>query len=80
MPLDAFRAVDSYVLLGDPGSGKTRALEKEALESAGLFISARDFLTLEPRDEWKSQTLFIDGLDETRAGDGDKRSALDRVR
>lgn len=74
-----FRGVDAYVLLGDPGAGKTTLFKQEADDSGGLYISARDFLTFN-RDEWRGRTLFIDGLDETRAGKEDVRTPLDTIR
>lgn len=75
-----FRGADAYVLLGDPGAGKTTLFEQEALDSDGLYLSARDFLTFNRIDEWQGKTLFIDGLDETRAGKGDARTPLDAIR
>lgn len=83
-PLSAFRDVPAYVLLGDPGSGKTTEFEREseALGDAGLLLSARDFVTFDPDDhpEWRNKTLFVDGLDEMRAGAVDARSTLDEIR
>ncbi|MDE2987125.1 MAG: hypothetical protein OXT70_03610 [Chloroflexota bacterium] len=35
---------------------------------------------LEQHQEWRGKTLFIDGLDEVRAGSTDARSALDEIR
>ena len=83
-PLESFRSSYAYVLLGDPGSGKSTAFEVEAGaagENAEL-ISARDFITFnaDRHPEWKDKTLFIDGLDEVRLSSGDKREALDKVR
>ena len=83
-PLAAFRDAEAFVLLGDPGAGKTTEFEREA-ESLGddaLCLPARDFLAFaETRaGEWSGKTLFIDGLDEVRAGAGDPRSPLDEVR
>ena len=83
-PLAAFRDAGAFVLLGDPGAGKTREFrrEVEALGADALFLSARDFLTFaETRaEEWSGKTLFIDGLDEVRAGKADPRSPLDEIR
>ena len=83
-PLSAFRDVPAYALLGDPGSGKTTEFRQEsaALGNAALMLSARDFVTFDPDDhpEWWGKTLFIDGLDEMRAGATDARSPLDAIR
>lgn len=82
--LDAYRAAPAYVLLGDPGAGKTTAFqrEREACGADGVLVSARDFLTFEPTNhpEWRGKTLFIDGLDEVRAGQPDARVPLDSIR
>ena len=83
-PLEAFRDVPAYVLLGDPGAGKTTAFEAEceALGEKACLITARDFLTFEPQShpEWSDKTLFIDGLDETRVGANDARTPFDQIR
>ena len=83
-PLAEFRTVPAYVLLGDPGSGKSTSFESErdALGAAAFLVTARDFLALNPHahPEWHGRTLFIDGLDEVRAGGGDARTPLDALR
>lgn len=78
--LAEFRDTGVYVLLGDPGAGKTEAFMREATATGGQFITVRDFLTLEAREARHGTTLFIDALDESRAGEGDGRTPLDRVR
>ncbi len=82
--LAAFRSVPAYVLLGDPGSGKTTAfeVEREALGENACLITARDFLALnmDSHPEWPDKTLFIDGLDEVRAGTADVRTPFDAIR
>lgn len=65
-PLESYRDEPAYVLLGQPGSGKTRAFQKEAKQLGCEYITARDFIALS-REEWRDKTLFIDGLDEVRA-------------
>ncbi len=82
-PLEAFRSVPAYVLLGDPGAGKTTAFDSECRNiEGGYFITARDFLTfgVSNRPEWQGKTLFIDGLDEVRAGKSDARVPFDAIR
>ena len=82
-PLESFRSTPAYVLLGDPGAGKTTAFRCEcAALSDAVYVTARDFLTFAPDDhpEWRGKTLFIDGLDECRAGTQDKRTPFDDIR
>ena len=83
-PLEDFRDAPAYVLLGDPGAGKTTAFgaECEALGEQACPITARDFLTFDPHahPEWLGKTLFIDGLDEVRAGSPDARTPFDQIR
>ena len=83
-PLEEFRFVPAYVLLGDPGAGKSTAFEMEceALGEKACLVPARDFRTFGPqnRPEWRGKTLFIDGLDEVRAGSSDARTPFDEIR
>ena len=83
-PLAEFRDAPAYVLLGDPGSGKTTAFEteKEAPGDGACMISARDYIALdvEMHPEWRNKTLFIDGLDEVRVGATDARTPFDSIR
>lgn len=83
-PLSTFGSLEAYVLLGDPGAGKTTEFEREshALGEAAEYVSARNFirLDLESHSEWQDKTLFIDGLDEMRAGAADSRIPLDEIR
>ena len=85
LSLSTFRTVPAYVLLGDPGVGKTTELRREcaAMGENALMLSVRDFITFDVAsrsDEWQGKTLFIDGLDEARAGREDARGPLDGVR
>ena len=82
--LTDFRAVPAYVLLGDPGAGKTTEFEKEseALGDAALMLPARNLRDFSPADhpEWWNKILFIDGLDEMRTGTADAATALGAIR
>ena len=83
-PLAAYRDTRAFVLLGDPGAGKTTAFEKESslVGENAEFVTARDFLTLDSaqRPAWRTSILFIDGLDEVRAGQADARTPFDAIR
>ena len=84
-PLSEYRSEPAYVLLGDPGAGKSTCFKEERKhtpDAAEEVIEARDFVTFEVANhpEWRNRTLFIDGLDEIRAGSLDGRTALDKVR
>ena len=73
-----YRAAHAYVLLGEGGSGKTTAFCSEADGAEHLYVTARRFIR--PNSlECGGRTLFIDGLDEQRARDGDPREPLDKV-
>lgn len=80
LPLDELRNLHAYVLLGEPGAGKSCAFEQEATACDGALIRAREFIELPPVPEWRHKTLFIDGLDEMRAGSNDGRKPLDAIR
>ena len=66
--------IPAWVLLGDPGMGKTQAMEalaEQLKDSGGLCMTVDKFL-VEPIDRFNRGTcLFLDALDEARAS-GDK--------
>ena len=66
------------VLLGDPGAGKTHLFREAAAAEGGRLIKARDFLNI-PAEHLHDEALFIDGLDEKRAGRGDQNTIDDLV-
>lgn len=82
--LAVYRDCPAYVLLGSPGAGKTTAFRQEAdSHENGKYVSARDFINtknLGKNPEWSGNLLFIDGLDEMRAGLKDGRTPIDQIR
>ncbi len=77
-----FENSSGYVLLGEPGIGKTTELQKEAQRVAGsTFVTARLFLASEPKDhpEWKAGPIFIDSLDEVRLSDGEPKTIVNEI-
>ncbi|MCC4117605.1 hypothetical protein LLG90_19790 [Aromatoleum toluclasticum] len=80
LALEDIRDRPAYVLLGEPGAGKTTAFRAEAAAAGTEPVSARDFITLPPRPEWFGKPIFIDGLDEVRAGSTDNLVPLDAIR
>ena len=81
-PITEFETLSAYVLLGNPGEGKTTVFKQEADRTGACFVRARDLgaLEIECHTEWRGKTLFIDGLDEIRAGSPDARTPLDHIR
>ena len=70
--LEEFRNQAAWVLLGEPGAGKSKTFEEEAKITGGYCVSIAEFLHDDLHDDWQDKTLFLDGLDETRAsGSGD---------
>jgi hypothetical protein len=67
----------AWVLLGDPGAGKTTTFKILAEQEGGEYLQASDFLELTPRDGYR-HPIFIDGLDEAAALEG--QSPLGRIR
>lgn len=59
----------NLVLLGDPGAGKTWSFKELSRQSSGHYLTCRSFLNLPLAA--LPDVLFIDGLDEQRAGPAD---------
>lgn len=78
--LSDFRSARAYVLLGEPGSGKTTVFGVEGKEDANAkVIPARRFIRrhIDSHPEWRDRTLLVDGLDELRASGGNSHEPLD---
>lgn len=69
-PISAYDDVVNIVLLGDPGTGKTHTFRECAARCGGRYVTARAFLVM-PAAKFDG-TLFVDGLDEKRAGRSDR--------
>src|SRR6266566_8841613 len=69
-PISAYDDAPNIVLLGDPGAGKTHTFRGCAALSGGRYVTARAFLVT-PAAKFDG-ALFIDGLDEKRAGRSDR--------
>jgi hypothetical protein len=78
--LAGWRGLNAYVLLGDPGAGKTEALKAEAQSVDGWWLDARNVVAGIASGEVAGRTVFIDGLDEVRAGAADGRVPFDAIR
>ncbi|PUB87748.1 MAG: hypothetical protein DBP00_07660, partial [gamma proteobacterium symbiont of Ctena orbiculata] len=72
-PLSDYRENVAWILLGEPGAGKSTSLMQEANSSSENteFLSIAEFLFDFSDDELKGKTLFLDGLDEIRASTND---------
>ena len=83
---EKIRSLPAYVLLGDPGSGKSTAFEMECKalgeEAYHHPVSADEFLEYDNDfpAKWRGKTLFIDGLDEVRAGCQDVGAQFREIR
>jgi len=79
--IEDYSECSAFVLLGETGAGKSTEFRRVAEETKdGYYVSARNFLALAVRPEWRNKTLFIDALDERRAGSQDRRAPLDEIR
>ncbi|MBA1446276.1 MAG: hypothetical protein M3H12_03795 [Chromatiales bacterium] len=77
--LNEFRDQAAWVLLGEPGAGKTEAFKEEAEGPDSQYLPISEFIHTDVISRWQGKTLFLDGLDEVRAGsDGD--TILVRIR
>jgi hypothetical protein len=68
----------NIVLLGDPGAGKSYLFREFAEAEGGESLVARAFLNLNSEAQTSKSILFIDALDERRAGRGD-HSTIDEM-
>ena len=78
-PLSHYRDIPAWVLLADPGAGKTDTFKTLCAAEGGYYTTARDFLELHLPTA-PSGPLFIDGLDEMTAGHTAGQTVLGQIR
>lgn len=71
LAMPALRNMPAWVLLGEPGAGKTTIFLEEAIACGGEYINIRDFIHDNVDEALQGKTLFLDGLDEVRADSGE---------
>lgn len=76
--VNEFRTHAAWVLLGEPGAGKSETFAVEATATNGKYLRIDEFINAAPEDAWQGKTLFLDGLDETRAS-GSSDSVLQQL-
>ncbi|MDD3519411.1 MAG: hypothetical protein PHQ14_13770, partial [Chromatiales bacterium] len=59
------------MLLGEPGAGKSTVFKEEAEAIGGCHLRIAKFIHLDDVSPLTGKDLFLDGLDEVRAGQGD---------
>jgi hypothetical protein len=77
--LAEFLGHPAIVIVGEPGSGKTRTFQREGSKPGARCVRVGDFISLRSEDH-RGTTLRLDGLDEYRGRSQDGRTLLDRVR
>jgi len=78
-PLSDFSKLFAWVLLANPGAGKTDIFQTLSQIECGHYVTARDFVDLALPAGWQ-EPLFIDGLDEITAGDNAGSTPLGTMR
>lgn len=76
-PLAQWNDLGAYVLLAEPGGGKSEAFKREA--AAASYVLARDFSNAGAPEGWSSTPIFIDGFDQMRADSVSRDTPLDRI-
>lgn len=65
--LSSLREHPAWVLLGEPGAGKSTVFEDEASRAGGVVVPVATFIHDPVQEQWRDKILFLDGLDETPA-------------
>lgn len=79
-PLSSFLAESALVVLGEPGMGKTTSFIQAAREEADSeCLTIRQFCPPRNPTGLEGKTLYLDGLDEQRAGKTNGNEVLDAI-
>ncbi len=65
--VESLRLVPAWILLGEPGAGKSETFKSEAQATNGQHLTIAEFVYSDIDEAWKDKCLFLDGLDEVRA-------------
>ena len=76
--LSHYSDVHAWVLIADPGAGKTDTFKTLRKAEGGHYTKARRFVDLDLPTSWTSP-IFIDGLDEITAGTAAGSTALGQI-
>lgn len=79
VPLVELIEVKSWVLLGEPGSGKSTAFKTECESTGGEVMRIGFFLESEIADLQKLPVIYLDALDEARHTTTENRNLLGKV-
>ena len=74
-----YNDAQAWVLLGDPGAGKTDAFQALSQAENGYYVSARDFVDKDLPSNYRPP-IFIDGLDEISSSPAMGTTALGQIR
>lgn len=80
VPISRYSGTRAWVLMGDPGAGKTDVFKTLAKAENGYYVEARNFVELDDHPLTENSLIFIDGLDEISAGTAMGFTALGRIR
>lgn len=79
MPLRELRELKSWVLLGEPGSGKSTAFAEECEKTGGKVIRISEFLDEDFTGFHHEAVIYLDALDEARNTTNNNRNLLGQV-
>lgn len=79
-PFSTYLDYPNLVLIGDPGAGKSHLFRQFAPTEHADQFTARDFLNVDVSTLTTNSVLYVDALDEKRAGRGDQNTVDEIIR